>query len=182
MDVIFLAFANDDNQPLSSLKDEYDGIYKTLSPNHLKQHYLLHRDTEASIESISHYLVQFRNHIRLFLYSGHAGEHRLVLDKGDARAEGIAQLLSQCPKLKLVFLNGCSTKGQVNALLEKGIPAVMLTAHASMEVAVEGMELGAFDYLMKPVDIDELLYKLQDAFQKKSIQEAKIEQLKEEKG
>ena len=128
MDVIFLAFANDDNQPLSSLKDEYDGIYKTLSPNHLKQHYLLHRDTEASIESISHYLVQFRNHIRLFLYSGHAGEHRLVLDKGDARAEGIAQLLSQCPKLKLVFLNGCSTKGQVNALLEKGIPAVLATS------------------------------------------------------
>ena len=62
------------------------------------------------------------------------------------------------------------------------IEVVMLTAHASMEVAVEGMELGAFDYLMKPVDIDELLYKLQDAFQKKSIQEAKIEQLKDEKG
>jgi len=62
------------------------------------------------------------------------------------------------------------------------IEVVMLTAHASMEVAVEGMELGAFDYLMKPVDIDELLYKLQDAFQKKSIQEAKIEQLRDEKG
>jgi DNA-binding NtrC family response regulator len=29
------------------------------------------------------------------------------------------------------------------------------------------MELGAFDYLMKPMDIDELLYKLQDAYKKK---------------
>jgi len=54
---------------------------------------------------------------------------------------------------------------------------VMLTGHASLEVAREGMENGAFDYLMKPVDIDDLLYKIQDAFQKKTIQEAKIKTL-----
>ena len=51
---------------------------------------------------------------------------------------------------------------------------IMLTGHASTEVAIEGMELGAFDYLMKPVDFDELLYKIQDAHRKKSIQEEKI--------
>ena len=54
---------------------------------------------------------------------------------------------------------------------------IMLTGHASLEVAREGMELGAFDYLMKPVDIDELLYKLEDAFKNKTIQEAKIKAL-----
>ena len=54
---------------------------------------------------------------------------------------------------------------------------IMLTGHASLEVAREGMELGAFDYLMKPVDIDELLYKLEDAHKKKTIQEAKIKAL-----
>lgn len=54
---------------------------------------------------------------------------------------------------------------------------IMLTGHASLEVAREGMEIGAFDYLMKPVNIDELLYKLQDAHEKKSIQEAKIKTL-----
>lgn len=58
------------------------------------------------------------------------------------------------------------------------IEVVMLTGHASMEVAIEGMEIGAFDYLMKPVDIDELLYKLQDAYKKKLIQEEKIANLK----
>ena len=57
------------------------------------------------------------------------------------------------------------------------IEVVMLTGHASLEVAREGMENGAFDYLMKPVDIDDLLYKIQDAFQKKTIQEAKIKAL-----
>ena len=54
------------------------------------------------------------------------------------------------------------------------IEVVMLTGHASVEVAIQGMELGAFDYLMKPVDIDDLLYKIQDAYKKKSIQEKKI--------
>jgi DNA-binding NtrC family response regulator len=54
------------------------------------------------------------------------------------------------------------------------IEVIMLTGHASTEVAIEGMELGAFDYLMKPVDFDELLYKIQDAHKKKSIQEEKI--------
>ena len=57
------------------------------------------------------------------------------------------------------------------------IEVVMLTGHASMEVAIEGMEIGAFDYLMKPVDIDELVYKLQDAYKKKLIQEKKIKNL-----
>ena len=54
------------------------------------------------------------------------------------------------------------------------VEVIMLTGHADVEVAIQGMELGAFDYLMKPMDIDELLYKIQDAFKKKSIQEARI--------
>ena len=54
------------------------------------------------------------------------------------------------------------------------LEVIMLTGHANVEVAIEGMELGAFDYLMKPMDIDELLYKIQDAYKKKIIQEDKI--------
>lgn len=59
------------------------------------------------------------------------------------------------------------------------VEVIMLTGHASMEVAIEGMELGAFDYLMKPMDIDELLYKLQDAYQKQSLRRQKIKKMKE---
>ena len=54
------------------------------------------------------------------------------------------------------------------------VEVIMLTGHASMEVAIEGMEVGAFDYLMKPMDIDELLYKLQDAYKKKTLHEDRI--------
>ena len=59
------------------------------------------------------------------------------------------------------------------------VEIIMLTGHANLEVAREGMQLGAFDYLMKPIDIDELLYKVQDAYKKKSIQEQKIKTIKE---
>ncbi len=61
------------------------------------------------------------------------------------------------------------------------VEVVMLTGHANLEVAIQGMEMGAFDYLMKPVDIDELVYKLQDAHRRKSLQEERIREL-EDKG
>lgn len=51
------------------------------------------------------------------------------------------------------------------------VEVVMLTGHASMEVAIRGMELGAFDYMMKPVDFQELLYKVEDAAARKRLQE-----------
>ena len=54
------------------------------------------------------------------------------------------------------------------------VEVLMLTGHANMEVAIEGMELGAFDYLMKPIDIDELIYKIQDADQKRQNHLRKI--------
>jgi len=61
------------------------------------------------------------------------------------------------------------------------IEVIMLTGHASVEVAVQGMELGAFDYLMKPIDIDQLLYKLEDAHKNKLIQEEKLDVLRRNK-
>jgi DNA-binding response OmpR family regulator len=54
------------------------------------------------------------------------------------------------------------------------IEVVMLTGHASMEIAIRGMELGAFDYLMKPVEFEELLYKLEDAYKRKKYHEDRI--------
>jgi len=49
------------------------------------------------------------------------------------------------------------------------VEVIMLTGHANVEVAIQGMEIGAFDYLMKPMAIDDLVYKIQDAYKKKSI-------------
>jgi len=49
----------------------------------------------------------------------------------------------------------------------------MLTGHASVESGIQGMQLGAFDYVMKPVALDELLEKMRQAYERKLIQEGK---------
>ncbi len=59
------------------------------------------------------------------------------------------------------------------------VEVVLLTGHASTEVAIKGMELGAFDYLMKPIGMDELLYKVQDAYERVTIQKQKIKRMEE---
>lgn len=51
---------------------------------------------------------------------------------------------------------------------------IMLTAHATVESAIEGMKLGAFDYLMKPCDMQQLINKVNEATQKKRDHETKI--------
>lgn len=51
------------------------------------------------------------------------------------------------------------------------VEVIMLTGHANVEVAVRGMDLGAFDYLMKPMDIDDLVYKIEDAYKRKKLNE-----------
>ena len=60
------------------------------------------------------------------------------------------------------------------------IEVILLTGHASMESSLEGMKLGAFDYLLKPVNIDELVYKIEDAHRKKELQEEKIRRLRDQ--
>ena len=57
------------------------------------------------------------------------------------------------------------------------IEVILLTGHASMEASLEGMKMGAFDYLLKPLNIDELVYKIEDAYRKKELQEEKIRRL-----
>lgn len=54
------------------------------------------------------------------------------------------------------------------------IEVIMLTGHAMLDAARAGMDNGAFDYIVKPVDFDELYYKITDAYKKKSLQEAKL--------
>ena len=49
------------------------------------------------------------------------------------------------------------------------LPVVLLTGHASVELGVQGMELGAFEYLMKPVELDELLDTIRRAAQESAL-------------
>jgi DNA-binding response OmpR family regulator len=45
------------------------------------------------------------------------------------------------------------------------LPVILLTGRGSEKEGVKGMQLGAFDYLMKPLNIEELIKKMQEAIE-----------------
>lgn len=111
---------------------------------------------------------------------------RKVNASGVSSGEEALEFLKQNNETDVVVLD-VRMKGGMDGIralkeiktLHPRLEVIMLTGHASLEVAKEGMELGAFDYLMKPVDVDDLLYKLQDAYKKKKIHEEKIKKIGE---
>ena len=56
------------------------------------------------------------------------------------------------------------------------VEVIMLTGHATVETAIDGMKQGAFDYLMKPCDIDNLLDLVKKAKEKRDDHHEKIVQ------
>ncbi len=51
---------------------------------------------------------------------------------------------------------------------------IMLTGHATVETAIEGMKLGAHDYLLKPCETGDLVSKIDKAHSKKTEHEERI--------
>ena len=54
------------------------------------------------------------------------------------------------------------------------VEVIMLTGHATVESAIDGLKSGASDYLMKPADIGEVIQKAEEAFIRRQNLEAKI--------
>ncbi len=75
--------------------------------------------------------------------------------------------------VKMPGMDGIKTLIEIKKLFPF-VEVIMLTGHATVETAIEGMKLGAFDYLMKPCDIDMLVSKVEGAVSKKRHHEEKI--------
>jgi len=50
---------------------------------------------------------------------------------------------------------------------------ILLSGHADMQLAVQAIEEGAFGYLMKPVDFEDLLFKIEDAATQRQLESHK---------
>jgi DNA-binding NtrC family response regulator len=75
--------------------------------------------------------------------------------------------------VKMPGMDGLATLKAIKSL-HPSIEVIMLTGHATVESAVDGLEAGAADYLMKPADIDELIAKAEEAYTKRKVLEEKI--------
>lgn len=74
-------------------------------------------------------------------------------------------------------MDGIETLREIKRL-QPLVEVVLLTGHASVETSIEGMKLGAFDYLLKPMKFEDLLMKLAQAFEKKAAHDTKIRNAK----
>lgn len=54
------------------------------------------------------------------------------------------------------------------------VEVIMLTGHATVDSAIDGLKSGAFDYLMKPCDLEDIIEKATQAYQRRMRQEDKI--------
>lgn len=68
--------------------------------------------------------------------------------------------------LKMPGVDGLATLSLIKQA-DATIEAILLTGHGSTSAAIEGMRRGLFDYLMKPVDIGELVQKIRLAAAKR---------------
>ncbi len=75
--------------------------------------------------------------------------------------------------VKMPGMDGLETLQEIKKRLPL-VEVIMLTGHATVESAVQGMKLGAYDYLMKPCDQEELLDKVHEAVGVKRNREEKI--------
>lgn len=62
------------------------------------------------------------------------------------------------------------------------IQIIMLTGHAKIDTAVRGIELGAYDYLLKPLEIEPLVEKIKMAYDYKSAQQKRARQKETRRG
>ena len=101
---------------------------------------------------------------------------RLRLRKIEAESafsgeEGLAAAASFRPDvmildLRMPDMGGLDVLARVKSL-DPSIEVILLTGHGSFEDGISGMELGAFDYLVKPIDLVQLLEKINEACAKR---------------
>ena len=137
--VFVIAFANnavDRDRHLPALDAEFERLRAVLADSAAEQRWELVPSAETSIKSFLDLLQveRYQNRIALLHFAGHADGQSLLMESESgapevANAAGIAEFLAQHEGLGFLFLNACSTVGQVEALLAAGVPAIIATEH-----------------------------------------------------
>lgn len=70
--------------------------------------------------------------------------------------------------IRMPEMDGVQTFKAIKAL-DPDVQVIFLTGHVDTDTAMEGLDLGAFDYCLKPIDIDSLYDKLMDATEHKKL-------------
>jgi DNA-binding NtrC family response regulator len=75
--------------------------------------------------------------------------------------------------IKMPGMDGIETLQEIKKRFPL-VEVIMLTGHGTIETAVQGMKLGAYDFLIKPADFDDLVTKLNKARERRHDQMERI--------
>ncbi|MDX2068504.1 MAG: CHAT domain-containing protein [Haliscomenobacter sp.] len=127
MPTLLLVSANDPDNRLNQLSNEIKEIQRTLNKT-FEKGYDVVLTPDASIQDLIEELRIPNREIEVLHYAGHADTTLIQLADGNADAAALAEKLQHFNCLKLVFLNGCATRGQVDFFHKAGIPFVIATS------------------------------------------------------
>lgn len=106
------------------------------------------------------------------------GEEGHIVRQAYSGQEALASLEEKEPDvvildIKMPGMDGIEALKTIKARYPL-VEVILLTGHGAVDTAVEGLKSGAFDYLLKPADYEDLLAKLEAARQRKTEQEERI--------
>jgi DNA-binding NtrC family response regulator len=95
--------------------------------------------------------------------------HRVITARSGAEAIGkLEDADAVLTDLAMPGMDGLELMGQI-AVRDATLPVILLTAHGSERVAVAAMKQGAYDYLAKPFDIDEVALVIERALETRRL-------------
>jgi nitrogen regulation protein NR(I) len=96
-------------------------------------------------------------------------EPEVTLHTASSAAEGLATLKAVSPDVVILDINlsdasGLDTFKQVHDI-DPRIPVIFITGHGTTATAIEAMRLGAYEYLLKPLELEQLTGLVHRAFE-----------------
>jgi len=128
----------------------------------IKPKLLLVDDEEMFLEFLSRRLINYQYDVTTCL----SGEKALEMTRDYDFDVVILDVL-------MPGMDGIETLREIKKI-KPLIEVIMLTGHASRESGIEGIKLGAHDYLSKPCNTEDLIAKINDAYDRKIKHEKRI--------
>ena len=125
-------------------------------------------DERDFVEVLSLRLTDAGHRVRT-AYSGKEALSVLAETEPDALPDVVVVVLD----IKMPGMDGIETLKLIKAR-HPVVEVILLTGHGAVDTAVKGLKSGAFDYLLKPADFDELAGKLEAARKQRDAQVARI--------
>jgi DNA-binding NtrC family response regulator len=116
---------------------------------------------------------RFRNNLQKLL-----GAQGLTVSAKSSGAEALEELKLQpydvvILDIRMPGMDGLTTFAEIKKIAP-GVEVIILSGHASMDAAMEINRLGGYDYLMKPCPLEEILLKIDAAYEKKVEREKRL--------